>query len=118
VVRQRADAKQARYRSGGPLYDDESTDLFPPGKENAIKGELDLNTERIKPPIKAGVAVKRDFFGRVIVNQATVTASSEEIKVNNRKKTVEGNRIWVTYNEGFSNAVRKPITLADIMRGL
>jgi chromosome transmission fidelity protein 18 len=27
-------------------------------------------------------------------------------------------RIWVSFHEGFSNAVRKPVTLDDIMRGL
>jgi chromosome transmission fidelity protein 18 len=30
---------------------------------------------------------------------------------------VEG-RVWITYHEGFSNAVRKPLTLAEIMREL
>ena len=63
------------------------------------------------------VGVKRDFFGRVIVNEARVP-TKEEVKAQSRRDAVEGNRIWVTYNEGFSNAVRKPIKLADVMRGL
>lgn len=29
----------------------------------------------------------------------------------------EGGRIWMSFNEGFSNAVRKPITLRDLMDG-
>ena len=27
-------------------------------------------------------------------------------------------RVWVSYHEGFSMAVRKPVGLAELMRGL
>ena len=27
-------------------------------------------------------------------------------------------RVWVSFHEGFSNAVRKPITMEELMRGL
>ena len=30
----------------------------------------------------------------------------------------ESGRVWVSFHEGFSNAVRKPITLAELMKGL
>lgn len=63
------------------------------------------------------VGVKRDFFGRIIVNEARGT-SKEEGKERTRRENVKGNRIWVTYNEGFSNAVKKPISLAELMRGM
>ncbi|KAF1926926.1 chromosome transmission fidelity protein 18 [Didymella exigua CBS 183.55] len=59
-------------------------------------------------------AIKRDFFGRVIKEKPLVEG---EI----RKKTKpEGDedRIWVSFHEGFSNAVRKPITIDDLFRGL
>ena len=70
------------------------------------------------PTSKAKVAiVKRDFFGRVIVNEARAP-SKEDGKERTRRENVKGNRIWVTYNEGFSNAVKKPISLAELMRGL
>ena len=26
-------------------------------------------------------------------------------------------KVWVSFHEGFSNAVRKPITLEELMRG-
>jgi chromosome transmission fidelity protein 18 len=57
---------------------------------------------------------KRDFFGRVI----------EERKVESTESTAEGSakkeegRVWVSYHEGFSNAVRRPVTLEELMREL
>lgn len=72
--------------------------------------------------------VMRDFFGRVIAtqsfakpdvrNDASVIAKSTATK----GKAKTGNdgdegRIWVSFHEGYSNAVRKPITLADFMDG-
>jgi chromosome transmission fidelity protein 18 len=33
------------------------------------------------------------------------------------RKEREG-RVWVSFHEGFSNAVRKPVTLREIMSGL
>ena len=116
-IRQNADARQARFQSGGPL--DSTTDFGAPrvgqvtGKENVSKDVAGLVAGQ-----KFKVAgVKRDFFGRVIVNEARV-ASKEEGRAKARRETVEGNRIWVTFHEGFSNAVRKPVGLGDIMRGL
>ncbi|MCJ1402416.1 hypothetical protein MMC11_005636 [Xylographa trunciseda] len=116
-VRQNADARQARYRSGGPL--DPDVEFSAPraphsaGKENASKDVAGLG---VGQKFKAA-GVKRDFFGRVIVNEARV-ATKAEAREKTRRETVEGNRIWVTYREGFSNAVRKPVSLGDIMRGL
>jgi len=109
LLRQRADAKQARYRAGGP------DDIPLPhlvGKENLVKASTGDLTNKAK-----FAGVKRDFFGRVIVNEARGT-SKEDGKERTRRENVKGNRIWVTYNEGFSNAVKKPISLAELMRGL
>lgn len=59
-------------------------------------------------------AVKRDFFGRIIKEKPLV-----EGEVRKRTKH-EGDedRIWVSFHEGFSNAVRKPITIDELFRGL
>jgi chromosome transmission fidelity protein 18 len=62
--------------------------------------------------------IKRDFFGRPIV-----PSSSEEEKDGERPGSRgtaargKGKKasIWVTFHEGFSNAVRKPVSLGDIM---
>ncbi|KAI7131231.1 hypothetical protein KC324_g17009 [Hortaea werneckii] len=59
------------------------------------------------------VAVKRDFFGRPIA--LPVGGSAQQSK---KGKEEEEGRVWVTYHEGFSNAVRKPITLGELMKGL
>ncbi|XPS78232.1 Chromosome transmission fidelity protein 18 [Ascochyta lentis] len=59
-------------------------------------------------------AVKRDFFGRVIKEKPLLEGEV-------RKKTKQegdDDRIWVSFHEGFSNAVRKPITIDELFRGL
>lgn len=59
--------------------------------------------------------VKRDFFGRIILAQplAELAGNSEE----KRAKREEQN-VWITYHEGLNNAVRKPMSLHEFMRGL
>uniref|UniRef100_A0A6P7GI80 Chromosome transmission fidelity protein 18 homolog n=1 Tax=Diabrotica virgifera virgifera TaxID=50390 RepID=A0A6P7GI80_DIAVI len=51
-------------------------------------------------------AVAKDFFGRIITKTASSTAKegSEAVK-----------DIWYQYKEGYNNAVRKKITIADIL---
>ena len=63
------------------------------------------------------VVTKRDFFGRVIVNEESVTLQQRDSSRTAANGNDEG-RVWVTYHEGFSNAVRKPITLRELMEGL
>ncbi|KAF2676879.1 hypothetical protein K458DRAFT_379203, partial [Lentithecium fluviatile CBS 122367] len=62
-------------------------------------------------------AVKRDFFGRVIKEKhdadGMVMQTAKQIQ-----KSKEDARIWVSFHEGFSNAVRKPVTLDEFLRGL
>jgi chromosome transmission fidelity protein 18 len=59
--------------------------------------------------------LRRDFFGRV-VEDGPVTEDDGPRK----KRRVEGEKrdVWVSYNEGFSNAVRKGIGLDELMEGL
>ena len=69
------------------------------------------------------VVVKKDFFGRVIVKAVPVVPAGEEgeAELKRRRKKEEGRedgRVWVSFHEGFSNAVRKPITLAELLGGL
>ncbi|KAI1124973.1 hypothetical protein F5Y10DRAFT_248244 [Nemania abortiva] len=103
-------ARQARYKAGNPHA---SEDYIFDNKENTsvIEGSL--------PPI----LVKKDFFGRVI--QSTVRPLSES-DGNSMDKKKAGSKplgkaetkVWVTYHEGMNNAVRKPITLDELLRGL
>ena len=59
--------------------------------------------------------IARDFFGRPIM----VPTEGEAIKSKGSKaKEKQGPSIWVTYHEGYSNAVRKPLTLAELMKDM
>ncbi len=62
--------------------------------------------------------VKRDFFGRVVKDQ--LPGKADRLRgVTTMAKGVIGKegRVWVSYHEGYSNAVRRPITLDELMRG-
>lgn len=76
--------------------------------------------------------IKRDFFGRVVA-ELTAEEEAEEVAKDReggearrkRRKLQEEaagagdeGRIWITFHEGFSNAVRKPVSLGELMRGL
>lgn len=119
-----ANSSHADHGNGRLLNDD---------KENVIPA----NGPGVAPKL---VKTKRDFFGRVISvttlapeslpSNGTIDAASiaQSTAFKGRAKGAarqiqageaddnEG-RIWVSFNEGFSNAVRKPITLADLMEG-
>lgn len=89
-----------------------------------IEAKLDSNSGPI-------VKVKRDFFGRPIATEVFESPASvppaEKLDASAIAKSTamkgkakdagdsSGGRIWVSFHEGFSNAVRKPITLNDLM---
>jgi chromosome transmission fidelity protein 18 len=63
--------------------------------------------------------VARDFFGRPIVQAAPPAAGSEaeDKKRKLQKKTEnQGPAVRIAYNEGYSNAVRKPLTMAEFLK--
>lgn len=65
----------------------------------------------------SGNAVKRDFFGREI--QEPVREITDMDRDNpSDESSKAGRKVWVTYHEGFSNAVRKPISLGELLAGL
>lgn len=66
--------------------------------------------------LKEGM-VKRDFFGRVI-KEPTPEAKNSEQPSYTDEASKAGRKVWVTYHEGFSNAVRKPISMAELLTGL
>ncbi|PYH48787.1 putative sister chromatid cohesion factor (Chl12) [Aspergillus saccharolyticus JOP 1030-1] len=74
--------------------------------------------------LRNGVAVKRDFFGRIIEEkpQPASSGGGEEVQKRNAAAQSEmskaGRRVWVTYHDGFSNAVRKPISMAELLADL
>ncbi|KPI37640.1 Chromosome transmission fidelity protein 18 [Cyphellophora attinorum] len=85
------------------------------------------NTEPTNAAMETATAarkddVKRDFFGRPIATRQDSQSSEggKNGKAAPRKQAepvTEKDRVWVSFNEGFSNAVRRPITLRELMDG-
>lgn len=98
-------ARQARFTAGGG----DDTDALPAPSLSAL---VDKENMAVDP--KEATLIKRDFFGRVI--EAKPLA---ELDVNSEKRARrEERKVWVTFHEGLNNAVRKPISLGDFLRGL
>ncbi|CAH0021888.1 unnamed protein product [Clonostachys rhizophaga] len=105
IALREAQARQARFKSGG-------------GANDLLQAPVLDNKENLEPAAaqaKDATVVKRDFFGRIILAQplAELAGNSEE----KRAKREEQN-VWITYHEGLNNAVRKPMSLHEFMRGL
>ena len=94
-------ARQARFKGGAG----EADVAMPDRPIGEVGSEL-----------KPKATVKRDFFGRPIA--APVEGAPPPKKGKGKEEQREEGRVWVTYHEGFSNAVRKPITLAELMKDL
>jgi len=62
-----------------------------------------------------GGGVKRDFFGRQIAAPVPEEGKDDQAKQNDGS---EAGRIWITFHEGYSNAVRKGITMRELLDGL
>ena len=70
--------------------------------------------------------VKKDFFGRIIKTEAHDLLQERDGGGGSRKRkpgeeplgTADATKVWVTFHEGLNNAVRKPLSLDEFMRGL
>ncbi|MCJ1370438.1 hypothetical protein MMC20_001651 [Loxospora ochrophaea] len=67
---------------------------------------------------KGTAGVKRDFFGRVVATEALDETRPPSAGGREKGKAAERSKVWVSFHEGFSNAVRKPISLEALMGGL
>lgn len=105
VQKQAYDVRQARFKEGNQ-HGEDSVFTF---KNRSTVDSLIKNVDGDEEVMK----VKKDFFGRVIVEKSTQELPTQKRKEREDKK--DTNKVWVTYHEGFSNAVRKPVTVADIM---
>ncbi|KAI1073685.1 hypothetical protein F5B20DRAFT_497164 [Whalleya microplaca] len=106
-----ASARQARFRADNP----HATDfVFDHDKEN---------TTAPKEPALPAVIIKKDFFGRVVKemrplqktdgNKGQGKAGAKDAPLGTAET-----KVWVTFHEGLNNAVRKPMSLDDLLRGL
>ena len=116
IAQRETAARQARFRAGmgaAELEDQHHAALLPhDDKENAT-GAGGQKALPIMPTI-----VKKDFFGRVVMEKplAEIDGNSGGQKKGQAADKGE-NLVWVTYHEGLNNAVRKPITLEEFLRG-
>ncbi|KAK7958459.1 hypothetical protein PG988_013307 [Apiospora saccharicola] len=102
-------ARQTRFRTGNPS--DHREAVFET-KEKSSK------SKGVELPI---IPVKRDFFGRVLVKPDVQPLQEGDGNAKGKKPEpvpIGENKVWVTFHEGMNNAVRKPITLDDLFRGL
>ncbi|RMZ89665.1 hypothetical protein DV736_g3106, partial [Chaetothyriales sp. CBS 134916] len=118
---QAAMSRQARSTALSHKFDNDDD------KEN--KAPTMSKAEQIKQDQQAVTGkVKRDFFGRVISNSSSQNLGSQSGSVsegknknsstaNSKDTAAQVARVWVSFHEGFSNAVRKPITLKELMEG-
>jgi len=112
LVKQNAASRLARYKAGRKPGDD--AEPSNDDKENATAGTDFTNLAKL-------VAPKRDFFGMMISEARPQSKDGIEMSERAGQQKLDGERedrkVWVSFHEGFSNAVRKPITLEDLMRG-
>ncbi|QIX01250.1 hypothetical protein AMS68_006767 [Peltaster fructicola] len=96
-------ARLARYNAG---MTGEPVDL----------ASLDTGRHKDSEPTKK-VKIVRDFFGRPVATDAARPATKATSE-RSRRADNDKDRVWITYHEGFSNAVRKPLTLADLLKDM
>ncbi|EPS36585.1 hypothetical protein H072_9859 [Dactylellina haptotyla CBS 200.50] len=110
IILQQEQMRQARFAAANPGVD---IGLSAEMRKKERERELELKRKNA-----AAAGVKRDFFGRVVAAEEEPT-ESEAGRSKKRKVTAgEGAKIWCSFREGFSNAVKKPITWDELMAGL
>lgn len=112
IVRENA-LRQARYRAGNPNEDVGFS--FSENRAENEKKDCHLQ-ERV-------LEAKKDFFGRVVKENAMplqeIDGNAEADRRTKKGQVSKSDtKVWVSYHEGFSNAVRKPITIDELLRGL
>ncbi|KAJ4294903.1 Chromosome transmission fidelity protein 18 [Collariella sp. IMI 366227] len=96
-------ARQARLK-GGPIVP-----IHLPSDDKENLPAIGIAEEK--------AAVKRDFFGRVIVERPLIETDGNAAGKRRKREEKAGGQVWVTYHEGLNNAVRKPISLEEFLRG-
>jgi chromosome transmission fidelity protein 18 len=89
------------------------------GKSGEPNGDDDKENAQKKAKWDA-FGVKRDFFGRIINESLPMSKDGIDQSSHNHKPSGEEqeHKVWVTFHEGFSNAVRKPISLGELLAEL
>lgn len=123
MIERENEARKARFRAGGNGLDDDSYSFtVDPSGKSQMKKLLEVDGV----DDAAGPKIKKDFFGRTIEDDLTQSAANRESagheqassKEAMRRKHQPSKKVWVTYHEGYSNAVRKPISVEELLRSL
>ncbi|KAH8172717.1 ATPase family associated with various cellular activities (AAA) domain-containing protein [Sarocladium implicatum] len=112
IAQREAHARQARFQAGGGGVAPTST--LPIAPIRSLSGQENRGLD------KPAVAIKRDFFGRVVEVKplAELDANALAARREREKKDGPGGKVWVTYHEGLNNAVRKPLSLQEFLGSL
>lgn len=103
-----AAARQARFQAGhlpGHIQSQPRATTLPNSKQT---------TNELRA-IGSDVAVKRDFFGRIIAAKPLAELEGNAAEKTQNKEDI---KVWVTFHEGLNNAVRKPLMLQEFLHGL
>lgn len=123
LAREEAEARQRRFDAGNPTRSGAAEGTQEGEKargaglgRRAVQGTL-RDTDPAFHQTRNPVTTKRDFFGRevVVATDAAGTGLAGEGKSGDEHSAAR-KKVWVSYNEGFSSAVRKPLSLAELMR--
>lgn len=89
-------------------------------KQSMARKSTDGENENSKAPLK-DLGAKRDFFGRIIEEPQRDPAAGDgngDRDPGQSDESKAGSKVWLIYHDGYSNAVRKPITMAELLMGL
>ena len=110
ALRKQAEARQARYKASSD--DGPSVEAQPCLDHETNPGP---SPSQQKPP-----QVKRDFFGRPMSSHTSSAGDTHGFDAYSRGAAMDSGpaerKVWISFHEGFSNAVRKPITLDELLR--
>ena len=108
LVRERAAAAQSKFKADS--IPGQNVEAY-----NAVNVSAVAATGEEKQKV---AATRRDFFGRTVIDaqpQSLSAGNGDKLRKSPKDNECE-NKVWVSFHEGFSNAVRKPITLEELIR--
>ena len=112
VLRRQAELRQKRLDGADGTSSADPSEQYTGGDEPA--DDAATKGARLNGP-------KRDFFGRIIVDKPKKKHSKEGEQLERKRAKDTGDeeaKVWISYHEGFSNAVRKGISMKELLFGL
>lgn len=110
VARRDKEARQARMGGSQSLPRERRIVVSDESDRRILQQQKEDNTA-----LQTGL--ETDFLSRVVEARPLqgFDPDSAERKL---KPSIRYRKVWVTYHEGLNNAVRKPISLQDLMKGM